>query len=77
MKNDVATNDFMTTIYESYAKASLNEFRDVCIAAIEKLHGTKVKKDSIIRELMKLTNKDRMVTKVTNFIFAGQGLKVI
>lgn len=77
MKNDVATNDFMTTIYDSYAKASLNEFRDICIEAINNLRGTKVKKDSIIRELMKLTNKDRMVTKVTNFVFAGQGLKVI
>lgn len=77
IKNDPANNDFMQDLYARFAKEDVNTFRESCMAIIDQLHGKKDKRESFKRDLGKIRNKNAMVTKVTNFILAGQGLAVI
>ena len=77
IKNDPANNDFMADLYARYAKEDLNTFRESCMAVVDQLHGKKDKRELFKADLRKLNSKDKMVTKITNFILAGQGLAVI
>lgn len=77
IKNDPATDSAIQKLYSLYASENLESFRQSCINMIDSLHGKKEKLDTFKRDLATVKNKDRLVSKTTNIILAGQGLKVI
>lgn len=78
IKHDKFGDDGFTRIYSAYAQMDVVDFRKFCINEVKTNScSSQVKKDGFCRELEKLTNKDRIVSKVTNFFMAGEGYKVI
>lgn len=77
IKNDVATEKFMSDLFAKYAVQDVNQFRYTCSEVVSQLAGNEGKKIGFIQDLKNVRSKDRMITKVTNFILAGQGLKVV
>ncbi len=77
IKNDIATEAFMTNLYAAYAVESVPQFKATCVEAVNSLAGNAGKKAGFISDLNRLNSKDRMVKKVTDFVMAGQGFKVL
>lgn len=76
VKNDTLGKDGMKVLFEEYAARNFNEFRAVCVSLISQSSGKQTTKDKFIGEINRATSKDVMLTKVTNYILAGQGLGV-
>lgn len=77
IKNDVASDKFMQDLYAAYAVEDLTKFKQTCVRAVEQLSGNEGKKAGFINDLNRLNSKDRIISKVTNFVLAGQGLKTL
>jgi hypothetical protein len=76
VKVDTIGTKGMETLFEAYRNEDINTFRNTCIGIIQKSAGDSLKKDTFTSILLKATSKDFMVTKVTNYLMAGQGLGV-
>lgn len=64
-------------MYDLYAVAPLAEFKAWCCDAIKNNSvSSNMKKDEFQRSINAQSNKDRVVTKMTNFFLAGTGNKV-
>ena len=73
---DTVGNDSIKDMFEAYNTETLEDFRTRCVNMIEQSSGKKQTKNTFISMIMKATSKDFMVTKVTNYVLAGQGLGV-
>ena len=76
VKKDTVGEDGMKFLFSQYQSATLEGFRVICKSLIEESSGKRTTKDKFIYELERATSKDVMVTKVTNYLMAGQGLGV-
>ena len=76
VKKDTVGEEGMKFLFSQYQSASLEGFRVICKNLIEESSGKRTTKDKFIYELDRATSKDVMVTKVTNYLMAGQGLGV-
>jgi hypothetical protein len=76
VKQDTVGEDGMKFLFSQYQTATLEGFRVTCKSLIEESSGKRTSKDIFIYELDRATSKDVMVTKVTNYLMAGQGLGV-
>jgi len=76
VKQDTVGEDGMKFLFSQYQSATLESFRVICKELIEQSSGKRTTKDKFIYELERATSKDVMVTKVTNYLMAGQGLGV-
>ncbi len=75
-KVDTIGSDGMEKLFEAYRNEDINTFRNTCIGMIQRSSGKAETKDSFTDILLKATSKDQMVTKVSNYLLAGQGLGV-
>jgi len=66
----------ISSFYDRYAKEDVVAFKQTCIEAIEQSSGKKETKMRFVNEVRRLSSKDRMLSVVTNYWLAGQGLKV-
>lgn len=76
VKEDKIGNDVLKSIFSAYESESVEAFRKTCINVITMSAGKASTKASTIDALNRFKTKDRMVTTVTNYTLAGQGLKV-
>ena len=78
VKQDMVGGEGMIFLFSQYQyqAATLEGFRVTCKSLIEESSGKRTTKDKFIYELDRATSKDVMVTKVTNYLMAGQGLGV-
>ena len=76
VKQDTIGKDGIKILFSQYHAATLEGFRVTCKSLIEESSGKRTTKDKFIYELDRATSKDVMVTKVTNYLMAGQGLGV-
>lgn len=75
-KVDTIGSDGMEKLFEAYSNEDINTFRNTCIGIIQKSSGKSDTKETFTSILLKATSKDFMVTKVSNYLLAGQGLGV-
>ncbi len=76
VRQDTVGEDGLKFLFSQYQAATLEGFRVTCKSLIEESSGKRTTKDKFIYELDRATSKDVMVTKVTNYLMAGQGLGV-
>lgn len=76
VKNDTIGDDKMVYINKAFMKSDLDEFRKVCIDAIQESSGKPATKLRFTDELNRAPNKAKMLFTVTNYFLAGQGLGV-
>jgi hypothetical protein len=76
VRQDTVGEDGIKFLFSQYQAATLENFRVTCKSLIEESSGKRTTKDKFIYELDRATSKDVMVTKVTNYLMAGQGLGV-
>lgn len=76
VKVDTVGEEGMKFLFSEYQTQTLVGFRAICIGLIEQSTGKKETKETFIKELNKANSKDIMLTKVTNYLLAGQGLGV-
>lgn len=76
VKNDTVGEQGMKTLFTEYQRLNFTEFQNHCKMVIEQSSGKRETKDRFIREIDRATSKDTMLTKVTNYLLAGQGLGV-
>lgn len=75
-KIDAIGTDGMEKLFEAYRNEDINSFRTTCINIIQKSSGKSASKETFTSILLKATSKDYMVSKVSNYLLAGQGLGV-
>lgn len=63
-------------LFRNYSVLSLEEFREYCIETIRKSRSPDSKKVQWVNMIKDLPNKDLIVKKVSNFMLAGEGLRV-
>ena len=76
VKHDGIGEDRMKFIFENYTTMPVEEFRLLCLQAIDDSTGkneTKLAFTDIIRQA---NSKTTMMAKVTNYFLAGEGKKV-
>jgi hypothetical protein len=61
-------------LYEFHHKSSLEDFRTICLNIIKAAASPN---NLLIEALKRDMSKDKMLMRVNNFAFAGQGLKVL
>ena len=76
VKNDTVGEEGMKFLFSQYQSASLEGFRVICKNLINESSGKQTTKDKFVFEIDRATSKDCMLTKVTNYLLAGQGLGV-
>ena len=76
VKNDAVGDEGLKFLFSEYSESSLEGFRATCQHLIEKSSGKLVTKEKFYRELVKANSKSIMLSKVTNYLMAGQGLGV-
>jgi hypothetical protein len=77
IKNDTVGNDGMQLLFQEYQEAtSMESFRNTCSRLILDSSGKKSTKDRFLAEINRSTSREMMLTKVTNYMMAGQGLGV-
>jgi hypothetical protein len=76
IKNDTVGTDGMKLLFKEYEGSTLVSFRNTCSLLIEESAGKRSTKDKFLAEIARATSKDTMLTKVTNYMMAGQGLGV-
>ena len=75
-KVDTVGSDGMEQLFEAYRNQELEMFRNTCIGLIQKSSGKAETKNTFTEMILKARTKDLMVTKVSNYLLAGQGLGV-
>ena len=76
LKKDTIGDEGLTKLYEAHSYMGIEQFREYCIQLVQSGGGNQPMKDAIIADIENALNKDRMLTKTNNFIFAGQGYGV-
>ena len=76
VKHDSIGDSGMQQLFAMYSVLGVNEYRNYCIDVINKSTGKKETRLKFISQLQKLTNSDKMLKLVTNYLLAGQGLGV-
>lgn len=76
VKTDTVGDDGLKFLFSEFETQTLNGFRVICVSLIEQSTGKRETKEMFIRELERATSKQTMLTKVTNYIMAGQGYGV-
>ena len=76
LKNDTIGDEGLRDLYDNYGKLNAEAFRIYCIQLVKSGGGNEPTKQAIIQDLQMTGNKDRMLQKTNNFIFAGQGFGV-
>jgi hypothetical protein len=76
VKHDGIGEDMMKNIFANYTVMSPEEFRELCIQAIEASSGKKETKQKFINIIEQVQSKTTMMAKVTNYFLAGEGKKV-
>ena len=76
VKDDKVGDIGMNILFKEYQDSSLEAFRNTCNTLIEESSGKRSTKDKFLTEIYRATSKDTMLTKVTNYLLAGQGLGV-
>jgi hypothetical protein len=76
IKNDTVGDDGLKLLFSEFEKQTLVGFKVLCTSMIEQSSGKRDTKEKFIREIEKATSKQVMLTKVTNYFLAGQGLGV-
>lgn len=66
----------ISTFYDRYNTEDVATFKATCIEAIEQSSGKKETKMRFVNTLQQCRSKDKMLSVVTNYWLAGQGLKV-
>lgn len=75
-KVDTIGSTGMEKLFEAYRNEDITAFRNTCIGIIQQSSGKADTKETFTSILLKATSKDYMVTKVSNYLLAGQGLGV-
>lgn len=73
VKQDGIGEDTMKNLYSAYSTLDNNDFRVLCLEAIDKSFAKKATKDKFNALITKCNNKATMLTSVTNFFLAGEG----
>ena len=73
VKQDGIGEDTMKNLYAAYSTLDNNDFRILCLEAIEKSYAKKATKEKFNTLITKCNNKATMLTSVTNFFLAGEG----
>ena len=76
LKNDTIGDEGLRDLYDNYGKLNAEAFRIYCIQLVKSGGGNEPTKQAIIQDLQMTGNKDRMLQKTNNFVFAGMGLGV-
>jgi hypothetical protein len=76
VKHDGIGEDMIKNIFDNYTVMHVEDFRNLCIQAIEASTGKKETKQKFINIIQAVQSKTTMMTKVTNYFLAGEGKKV-
>lgn len=76
VKTDTVGDDGLKFLFSEFEKQTLTGFRVICTSLIEQSTGKRETKDKFILEIERATSKQVMLTKVTNYMMAGQGFGV-
>ena len=75
-KSDTVGNNGMKKLYEAYESMNTGDFRNHCVELVKNSRSNKHKKLSFIRELSRMSTKDKMVQFMTNMVLSGEGMSV-
>ena len=75
-KLDTVGNNGMKKLYEAYETMHSGDFRNFCNEMVKNSRSSKHKKLSFIRELSRMSTKDKMVQFMTNMVLSGEGMSV-
>lgn len=73
VKEDGIGEDRMKLLYTVFQSASVDDFRKMCLEAIEASNGKPETKIRFSDALNRLYTKAPMLQKVTNYFLAGEG----
>jgi len=73
IKEDKIGEERIRTINQAFVSASIDDFRQMCIEAIEASSGKPATKLKFTDEMRRSTNKSKMLFSVTNYFLAGEG----
>lgn len=76
VKNDVVGNEGLSELFQAYQDQQLEDFRTYCRNVIEQSAGKRTTKDKFIQVISSSRSKNDILTRVTNYLMAGQGLGV-
>ena len=76
VKQDTVGNEGLTDLFQAYKDKQLEDFRTYCRDVIERSSGKRSTKDKFIQTISSSRSKNDMLTRVTNYLMAGQGLGV-
>lgn len=65
-----------TNLFANYSKMQVDDFKHYCIETIRKSRSPDSKKTQWVSMIEKLSTKDMILKKVSNFMLAGEGLRV-
>ena len=70
-------DEMFQQLYDAYANEGLEEFQKSCIELIDSHSVSSNLKKAEFQNVIRMTpNKDRIVTKMTNFYLSGEGSSV-
>jgi len=73
VKEDTIGEERMKTLNQVFTSASMDDFRQMCIEAIEASSGKPGTKLRFTDEMRRATSKAKMLFTVTNYFLAGEG----
>lgn len=76
VKDDAFNDDTLRSLYSMYESADLDTFKQFAIDTVQRGNGKQSKKDLIINEITRTSNKATALKKAQDYILAGQGLGV-
>jgi hypothetical protein len=76
VKNDLIGDELLKKIFVAYETEDLQEFQKTCVSAIMMSAGKASTKATFVDTINKAKSKAVILTSMTNYTLAGQGLKV-
>lgn len=76
VKVDTVGNAGLTLLFEAYKEKELEDFRGVCKSLIQSSAGKQTTKQKFLDAINSSRSKNDMLTRVSNYLMAGQGLGV-
>ena len=76
VKDDAFNDDTLRTLYNMFESADIDTFKQFAIETVQRGNGKQSKKDLIINEITRTSNKATALKKAQDYILAGQGLGV-
>lgn len=73
VKEDTIGEDRMVNINKMFVSSNMEEFRLLCIEAIEASSGKPATKLRFTDEMKRAPNKAKMLFSITNYFLAGEG----